>query len=90
MKKLRIVLVVFAVIVVLWAGMLITDTVKSQNFSEPVFAKEIRAEADNDAIVYKGLGYTVKRVFFENQNGESSCVNSEVYLFGRLFAAVIS
>ena len=90
MKKLRIVLVVLAVVVVLWAGMLITDTVKSQNFQEPVFAKEIRVEADYDTIVYQGLGYTVKREFFANQNGESFCGCSEVWLFGILVSAVIT
>lgn len=90
MKKLRIVLVVLASVVVLWAGMLITDTVRSQNFQEPVFAKEIRVEADNDTIVYQGLGYTVKREFFANQNGESFCGCSEVWLFGILVSAVIT
>lgn len=90
MKKLRVIAVVLSAIIVLWAGMLITDTVRSQNFQEPVFAKEVRVEADNDIIVYKGLGYTVKREFFANQNGESFCGCSEVYLFGKLFAAVIT
>lgn len=91
MKKcVKIIIAVFAVIVVLWSGMLLTDTVKSQNFQEPVFAKEIRVEADNDTIVYQGIGYTVKRMFFENQNGENFCGCSEVYLFGKPFAAVIT
>ncbi len=90
MKKLRIVLVVLAAVVVLWAGMLITDTVRSQNFQEPVFAKEIRVEADNDTIVYQGLGYTVKREFFTNQKGEGFCGCSEVWLFGKPFSAVIT
>lgn len=90
MKKLRIVLVAVAAVVVLWAGMLITDTVRSQNFQEPVFAKEIRVEADNDTIVYQGLGYTVKREFFANQDGESFCGCSEVWLFGIPVSAVIT
>ena len=90
MKKIRVIAVVLSVIIVLWAGMLITDTVRSQNFQEPVFAKEIRVEADNDIIVYKGIGYTVEREFFENQNGENFCGCSEVYLFGKPFAAVIT
>ncbi|MBQ7962586.1 MAG: hypothetical protein IJ289_08285 [Clostridia bacterium] len=90
MKKLRIVLVAVAVVVVLWSAMLITDTVRSQNFQEPVFAKEIRVEADNDTIVYQGLGYTVKREFFANQNGERFCGCSEVWLFGILVSAVIT
>ena len=87
MKKLRIVLVVFAVIVVLWSGMLITDTVKSQNLSEPVFAKEIRVEADNDRIIYRGLGYTVESEYFTDQYGESYIGCSEVYLFGKIMIA---
>ena len=90
MKKLRVVLIIFAVIIVLWAAMLITDTVKSQNFKEPVFAKEIRVEADNDTIVYQGLGYSVKREFFANQKGEAFCGCSEVRLFGFLVSAVIT
>ncbi len=90
MKKLRIVLIVFAVVVVLWSAMLITDTVKSHSFQEPVFAKEIRVEADNNTIVYQGLGYTVKREFFMNQFGESFCGCSEVRLFGMLVSAVIT
>lgn len=90
MKKLKIVLIVLAVIVVLWSGMLITDTVKSQNLSEPVFAKEIRVEADNDRIIYRGLGYTVESEYFTDQYGQSYIGGSEVYLFGKLIAAVIT
>ena len=90
MKKLRVIAVVLSVIIILWAGMLIIDTVRSQNFQEPVFAKEIRVEADNNTIVYQGIGYTVEREFFENQNGENFCGCSEVYLFGKPFAAVIT
>lgn len=90
MKKLRVIAVVLSVIIILWAGMLVTDTVRSQNFQEPVFAKEIRVEADNNTIVYQGICYTVEREFFENQNGENFCGCSEVYLFGKPFAAVIT
>lgn len=90
MKKLRIVLIVFAVVVGLWAGMLITDTVRSQSFSEPVFAKEIRVEADNNKIVYQGVGYTVKTEYFTDEDGESYIGGNEVFLFGKLIAAVIT
>ena len=90
MKKLRAIVIAVSLVIVLWAGMLITDTVKSQNFLEPVFAKEIRVEADNNTIVYQGICYTVEREFFENQNGENFCGCSEVYLFGKPFAAVIT
>ena len=88
-KTVRIIIIVFAVIAVLWSAMLITDTVKSQNLQEPVFAQEIRVEADNDTIVYQGIGYTVKREFFADQKGENFCGCSEVWLFGILVAAVI-
>lgn len=88
-KTVRIIIIVFAVIAVLWSAMLITDTMKSQNLQEPVFAQEIRVEADNDTIVYQGLGYMVKRKFFANQNGENFCGSSEVWLFGIPVAAVI-
>ena len=80
MKKFRIVLIVLAVIVSLWSGMLITDTVKSQNLSEPVFAREIRVEADNDRIIYQGLGYTVESEYFTDENGDFYIGCSEVYL----------
>ena len=90
MKKLKIVLIVLAVLVALWSGMLITDMVKSQNLSEPVFAKEIRVEADNDRIIYQGLGYTVESEYFTDQYGKSYIGGSEVYLFGKLIAAVIT
>lgn len=90
MKKLRAIVIAVSLVIVLWAGMLITDTVRSQNFLEPVFAKEIRVEADNNTIVYQGICYTVEREFFENQNGENFCGCSEVYLFGKPFAAVIT
>ena len=89
MKILRIVLIVFAVIVVLWSGMLITDTVKSQNLSEPVFAKEIRVEADNDRIIYRGLGYTVESEYFTDQYGQSYIGCSEVYLFGKIMISAV-
>ncbi len=90
MKKFRIVLIVLAALVALWSTMLITDTVKSQSLREPVFAKEIRVEADNDRIVYQGLGYTVESEYFSDENGESYIGGSEVYLFGKLIAAVIT
>ena len=89
MKKLRIVLIVMAVLVALWSGMLMTDTVKSQNLSEPVFAKEIRVEADNDRIIYQGLGYTVESEYFTDQYGESYIGCSEVYLFGKIMISAV-
>ena len=89
MKKLRIILIIFAVIAVLWVGMLITDTVKSQSLSAPVFAKEIRAEADNNRIVYQGLGYTVESEYFTDQYGQSYIGCSEVYLFGKIMISAV-
>ena len=89
MKKLKIVLIVLAVLVSLWSGMLITDMVKSQNLSEPVFAKEIRVEADNDRIIYQGLGYTVESEYFTDQYGESYIGCSEVYLFGKIMISAV-
>lgn len=89
-KVLKIILVVICVLVALWSGMLITDTVKSQNLSEPVFAKEIRVEADNNRIIYRGFGYTVESEYFTDQYGQSYIGGSEVYLFGKLIAAVIT
>ena len=89
-KVIRIVAIVMVVIVALWSGMLITDTVKSQSLSEPVFAQEKRVEADNNKIIYQGLGYTVESEYFSDENGESYIGGSEVYLFGKLLAAVIT
>lgn len=89
MKKFRIVLIVLAVIVSLWSGMLITDTVKSQNLSEPVFAREIRVEADNDRIIYQGLGYTVESEYFTDENGDFYIGCSEVYLFGKIMISAV-
>ena len=89
MKKLRIVLIIFAVVAVLWSAMLITDTVKSQSLSEPIFAKEIRVEADNDRIIYRGLGYTVEYEYFTDQHGESYIGCSEVYLFGKIMISAV-
>ena len=94
MKKKRILIIslvsAVALFVAVWSGMLITDTVKSQNLSEPVFAKEIRVEADNNRIVYQGLGYTVESEYFADQYGESYIGCSEVYLFGKMISAVIT
>ena len=89
-KVIKIISSVVCILLALWSGMLITDTVKSQNLSEPVFAKEIRVEADENTIVYQGLGYTVESEYFSNENGESYIGGSEVYLFGKLVAAVIT
>ena len=89
MKKLKIVLIILAVVVALWSGILITDTVKSQNLSEPVFAKEIRVEADNDRVIYRGLGYTVESEYFTDQYGESYIGCSEVYLFGKIMISAV-
>ena len=90
MKKAKVVIIAVAVVLVLWAGMLITDTVKSQSLDEPVFAQEIRVEADNDRIVYKGLGYTVESEYFTDTEGQAYIGCSEVYLFGKMIAAVIT
>lgn len=89
MKKLRIILIVLAAIVVLWSGMLITDTVRSNDFQKPVFAKEIIVEADDGAIVYQGLGYTVRQREYVNESGNVYPELSEVRLFGILVSAVI-
>ena len=89
-KVIKIISAVICILLVLWAGMMITDTFKSQNLSEPVFAKEIRVEADENTIVYQGFGYTVESECFTNENGESYISGSEVYLFGKLVAAVIT
>ena len=89
-KVIKIISAVVCILVVLWAGMLITDTVKSQSLSEPIFAKETRVEADNARIIYRGLGYTVESEYFTDQYGESYIGCSEVYLFGKLVAAVIT
>lgn len=89
-KLVKIISAVICILVVLWAGMLITDTFRSQNLSEPVFAKEIRVKADENIIVYQGFGYTVESEYFTNENEESYIGGSEVYLFGKLVAAVIT
>lgn len=89
MKKLRIVLIVFAVVAVLWSGMLITDITRSNDFQKPVFAKEIRVEADDGAIVYQGLGYTVCQREYVDESGNVYPELSEVRLFGMLVSAVI-
>ncbi len=89
MKKFRIVLIVLAALVALWSTMLITDTVKSQNLSEPVFAKEIRVEADNNKIVYQGIGYTVESEYFSDESGEPYIGCSEVYLFGKIMISAV-
>ena len=88
-KVLKIISFVICILVVLWSGMLITDTVKSQNLSEPVFAKEIRVEADNDRIIYRGLGYTVESEYFTDRYGESYIGCSEVYLFGKIMISAV-
>ncbi len=90
MKKLRIVLIIFAVIAVLWSAMLITDIAKSNNFQEPVFAREKIAPPGDNTKVYQGLGYTVKTEYYTNENRERCPENSEVRLFGILVSAVIT
>ena len=91
MKKIRIVLVVLAVVVVLWAGMLITDTVRSQYFQEPVFAqfKEVWT-GDKLLYEYQGIGYTVCQSEYCDENGNVYSESSEVRLFGILVSAVIT
>lgn len=90
MKKFRIVLIVLAVIVSLWSGMLITDTVKSQRLSEPVFA-QVKECVFGDVLIYKyqGLGYTIKSEYFTDQYGQSYIGCSEVYLFGKIMISAV-
>lgn len=89
MKKLRIILIVLAAIVVLWAGMLITDTVRSNDFKEPVFVWEKDVAPDDGSKIYQGLGYTVNTQHYTDENGEIYPEYSEVRLFGILVSAVI-
>lgn len=88
MKKLRIVLIVFAVAIVLWSGMLITDTVRSNDFKEPVFAWEKEIAEDGLSGEYQGIGYTVN---FRNHIEDCEVLPeySEVRLFGILVSAAI-
>ena len=90
-KVIKIISAVVCILVVLWAGMLITDTFRSQNLSEPVFA-QIKECVTGDILLckYQGIGYTVELEYFSNENGESYIGGSEVYLFGKLVAAVIT
>lgn len=90
MKKLRAIVIAVSLVIVLWAGMLITDTVKSQNFVEPVFAREQISPPGDNTKLYHGIGYTVKTEYYTNENGERYPGCSEVYLFGKPFAAVIT
>lgn len=89
MKKLRIVLIIFAVVAVLWSVMLITDTVRSNDFHKPVFAWEKDVQPDDGSVLYQGLGYTVNTRHYTDENGETYPEYSEVKLFGILVSAVI-
>ena len=90
MKKWKIIIIIASVLVLLWSAMLITDTVKSQQLSEPVFAHAEAAETDSSIITYKGLGYTVDMDYFVDQHGDTYVVSTEVRLFGILIAATIT
>ena len=89
MKKLRIVLVIFAVVAVLWSAMLITDITRSNDFHKPVFAWEKDVQPDDGSVLYQGLGYTVNTRHYTDENGETYPEYSEVKLFGILVSAVI-
>lgn len=92
MKKIKIILVVCAVIVVFWSGMLITDTVRSNDFREPVFAKLHNVqpnEFDDSLYEYQGIGYTVRQEKYADDDGNVYPLCSEVWLFGILVSAVI-
>lgn len=90
MKKGKIIIIIVSVLVLLWSAMLITDTVKSQHLSEPVFAREAKVEVGNNTIVYKGLGYTVDADYSVDADGAPYVVSTEVRLFGILIAAAIT
>lgn len=89
-KTVRIIIIVFAVIAVLWSAMLITDTMKSQNLQDPVFAqfKEVWT-GDKLLYEYQGIGYTVCQSEYCDKNGNVYSESSEVRLFGILVSAVI-
>ena len=91
MKKLRIILIIFAVAAVLWSGMLITDITRSNDFQKPVFAqfKEVLT-GDKLLYEYQGIGYTVCQSEYFDENGNAYPEYSEVRLFGILVSAVIT
>lgn len=88
MKKIKIVLVVCAVIVVLWSAMFVTDITRSNDFKEPLFAWEKEIAEDGLSGEYQGIGYTVN---FRNYINDCEVYPeySEVKLFGFLVSAVI-
>lgn len=88
MKKLRIVLIIFAVVIVLWSAMFITDITRSNDFREPIFAWEKDIAEDGLSGEYQGIGYTVN---FRNYIKDCEVLPeySEVRLFGMLVSAVI-
>lgn len=90
MKMRKIIIIIISVLVLLWSAMLITDTIRSHNLSEPVFAREAKVEVGNNTIVYNGLGYTVDADYSVDADGTPYIVSTEVRLFGILIAAAIT
>lgn len=81
---------VVSTVVLLWAGMIATDTVKSKNFEEPVFAKAEETSPDGLSRNYSGIGYTVYMEDYTDADGNTIPCYSEVKLFGKMISAVIT
>lgn len=89
MKKIKIIFVVLIAVVILWSSMLIKDTVRSNDFKEPVFAQLKEIQPDDHSHEYQGIGYTVNISYYEDESGDIYFESSEVRLFGILISAVI-
>ncbi len=90
MNMRKIIIIIVSVLVLLWSAMLITDTVKSQQLSEPVFASTESVESGSSTISYKGIGYTIDVDYSVYEDGTPYVVSTEVRLFGILIAAAIT
>ena len=88
MKK--IVIIIFAVLIVLWGVIFFIDYSRCCNFKEPIFVIAGETADDGGSGIYHGLGYKVKMEKTISSKCGSELVKVEMYMFDKFITGAIA
>ncbi len=90
-KKIILILsVILGILLILWAGMFITDWKRSASLKMPVFAKAKITADDGGSGTYRGIGYRVEIECYPDAQYGLTVTSSTMTVFGQVVAASIS
>lgn len=77
MKKIKIIIIIFILILVIFTGFFTTDLVRTKNDKKPVFAVKTAAYDDGGSIRYTGLFYNVYYIHTFSDDYSSEWLNED-------------